>query len=486
MGMLISGLLKALLDVQLIDAEQAQRITENAASSNNDVADYIFHNSIVDSEAVATACAQYFGLVYNPQEWLDNPSLSEQIIYYSQHGRPAAALYNPRYLHTVKKNIPICIISANRFFNIRHRLASNTIASNPDEHTATEKLNGLLHQALNQRASDIHLEPFHDDYHIRLRTDGLLHHHKKLSHALCKRILTRLKVLSKTDMTQTRLPQDGRFTFKDSTHECDCRISFCPTIWGEKCVIRLLESNKKILQFDELGLTTKDKQTLLQAIHNPQGLILVTGPTGSGKTQTLYTILNYLNQAHLNISTLEDPVEIKLSGINQIHIDESIGLSFATVLRSLLRQDPDIIMIGEIRDTQTAELAIRAAHTGHLVLATLHTQNAIEAITRLKNLRIKCDHIASTLKLVIAQRLIRRLDNNTLMGRTGLFEMLPISPPLQHMIAENSTSLALKKWATHYGYTPLYQAGMTKVTQHETTLDELKRVINFDEAQYVH
>ena len=282
--------------------------------------------------------------------------------------------------------------------------------------------------------------------------------------------------MAQLDIAESRLPQDGRFTFTHNNHHCDCRINFCPTIRGEKVVIRLLDANQHLLQLNELGLLDDQKEMLLTHLNKAQGLILVTGPTGSGKTQTLYTAINYLNRITTNISTIEDPVEIKLHGINQIAVDESIELTFSTALRALLRQDPDIIMVGEIRDHETAELAIRAAQTGHLVLATLHTQDAAEAIPRLENLGVSRFNIASSLTLVIAQRLIRQLSDGALKSRTGIFELLPITPPIQHHITEKTTSLELRAIALSKGFTSLTMVGNIKITQGVTTQEELHRV----------
>lgn len=483
MGMQTSGLLKALIKKQLIEADYAQRISENAAAANHDIADYLLHHTRLDSERVAQACADYFNL---PTLTLHNlPSLqcNGTILYFKQDGILAAAIYRIQDLYTLENNVSPYIISAKRFHQITSQLINNA-AQQKNDYSATQKLNAIIKKALSQAASDVHIEPFYDDYHIRYRIDGELTHQHKISHTLAKQIITRLKVLSKADISQTRLPQDGRFSFTEAAQECDCRISFCPTIWGEKCVIRLLESNRRILQFEELGLCDQDKTILLQHISRPQGLILVTGPTGSGKTQTLYTILNYLNNADTNIYTLEDPVEIKLSGINQIHIDDSIGLTFATTLRSLLRQDPDIIMIGEIRDQATAELAIHAAHTGHLVLATLHTQDAIEAVPRLEHLGIKRYHIATTLKLVIGQRLIRITHNQHTHGRSGLFELFTINDAIAEAITANTSSSQLRNIAINQGFIPLDQAGLQKIRQNKTTLQELKRVINLEKLTY--
>ncbi|MCH9644311.1 MAG: GspE/PulE family protein [Gammaproteobacteria bacterium] len=267
----------------------------------------------------------------------------------------------------------------------------------------------ILQHAIHRHASDIHIENFEDNIRIRLRIDGLLHSYQQLPINLADAINSRFKIMAKLDITERRLPQDGRFEFQYQQQRFDCRFSSCPTLHGEKIVIRLLNTENKLLHISELGLLPQQLTTLHQVLSQPQGLILITGPTGSGKTQTLYALLNELNQEHRNIISIEDPIEIQLNQINQINVKHKIGLNFATLLRAILRQDPDIIMVGEIRDLETAEMVIRSAHTGHLVLATLHTRSANEAVNRLMNIGIHKHDIDATLKLVINQRLVRKL-----------------------------------------------------------------------------
>jgi len=270
-------------------------------------------------------------------------------------------------------------------------------------------VNKILLDAIEQGASDIHFEPYEENYRIRLRKDGILATLTTLPIHLASKFTARLKVLSHLDIAEQRLPQDGRFKIDFPSFTVDLRISTCPTLFGEKIVVRILDPTRVQLDMDMLGMENDQKIALLQAIHRPQGLILVTGPTGSGKTTSLYTALHLLNQGHLNISTVEDPIEIRLPGLNQVNIHPKIGLTFSSVLSAFLRQDPDVIMVGEIRDTETAEIAIRAAQTGHLVLSTLHTNSAPETLTRLIDMGIPAFHLATAVTLVIAQRLVRRL-----------------------------------------------------------------------------
>ena len=296
--------------------------------------------------------------------------------------------------------------------------------------------NELMHSAIDQHASDIHIEPFSSNINIRIRIDGLLHTKCQLPSHLADAINSRFKILSKLDITERRLPQDGRFEFQYKQNKFDCRLSSCPTLYGEKIVIRLLNTHNTLLDIKELGLLPTQLSILENTLTQPQGLILVTGPTGNGKTQTLYSLLQSLNQQHRNIISIEDPIEIQLHHINQVAVNYKIGLDFSTLLRTLLRQDPDIIMVGEIRDHETADMVIRAAHTGHLVLATLHTRNAKETINRLTNIGIRQHDIDTTLKLIMNQRLIRKICIHCnkkgcehcysgYQGRTGVFELVP-------------------------------------------------------------
>ncbi len=266
-------------------------------------------------------------------------------------------------------------------------------------------VDNIIMHAFQQSISDIHIESYETICRIRYRKHGILLLANEIPPQLAARIATRLKVMAKLNIAEKRLPQDGRFQL-DSI---DIRINICPTLFGEKIVLRLLNLNHISLEIDQLGFTQNQKALFINTISRPQGMILVTGPTGSGKTVTLYSALNYLNNSEKNISTVEDPIEIRLSGINQVNINTKIGLDFSTVLRAFMRQDPDIIMIGEIRDTETAQIAVKASQTGHLVLSTLHTNSAIETMTRLRALGIPSYHIAESVSLVIAQRLIRKL-----------------------------------------------------------------------------
>ena len=410
------------------------------------------------------------------------------------------------------------------FGSLKKHLSSNELAyeitnSYENDTSIVQYVHKILVAAVNQQASDVHFECHENYYQIRFRLDGILQPYVNPPMHLANRIITRLKIMAHLDIAERRLPQDGRFKLViDKTsvqQQMDCRMSTCPTIHGEKIVIRILNSSNTSLTIDNLGLTYHQKNIFLKYLAKPQGMILVTGTTGSGKTMTLYSAIKHINDTSLNISTVEDPVEIYLPSINQVNINPKAGLDFASVLRAFLRQDPDVIMVGEIRDLETAEICVRAAHTGHLVLSTLHTNSATETLTRLLNLGIPLYNIATSLKLIIAQRLVRRLcdyckreitlSNESLKqegfvldeltsskiyiahgcnkciqgykGRLGIFELFPITELIQHLILSNNDALTIATQAKKAGMVSLRAIGLLKVSQGLTSLSELNRVI---------
>ena len=468
-------LINALINDQVISALEGQTLLENARIAHMDLADFLYHHTAYDSARIAHAFARYVGCKTVSLADMQDPHLINHVIHAKINDHPIVAIYKAANLIHIPTTREWCVISALDYFKLYKTITPTTSAQQTEE-TIIEQLDAILLEGISKHASDIHFEPEEATVKVRLRIHGLLTLYRTLHHPIMTCFMTRLKVLANADITQTRLPQDGRFTFTYSNRHCDCRINFCPTIHGEKVVIRLLDATQHPLQLNELGFIDEQKALFITHLSRAQGLILVTGPTGSGKTQTLYTAINYLNRITTNISTIEDPVEIKLPGINQINIDESIQLTFATALRALLRQDPDVIMVGEIRDQETAELAIRAAQTGHLILATLHTEDAIEAIPRLLNLGISNFNIAATLKLVVAQRLIRQFNNGVLSNRTGIFELLVITPEIQQHIIQQTQSLHLKKWLLAEGFQSLAAQGRYKINQKLTTTEELWRV----------
>ncbi|ELR66397.1 Type IV fimbrial assembly, ATPase PilB [Photobacterium marinum] len=385
-----------------------------------------------------------------------------------------------------------------------------------DTAPVTRYINQVLLDAVRKKASDIHFEPYEENYRIRFRCDGILHQHATPPAHLSRRLSTRLKVMSKLNIAERRQPQDGRIKLRlTPTLAVDLRVSTLPTLWGEKVVLRILDSSSASLDIDILGYNQLQKQAYLDALQQPQGMILMTGPTGSGKTVSLYTGLKILNTEERNISTAEDPVEINLPGINQVQINSKIGLGFAEALRSFLRQDPDVVMVGEIRDLETGSIAIKAAQTGHLVLSTLHTNSAAETITRLTNMGVEDFNLASSLSLIIAQRLARRLCNHCkevhqlddfvrekleigadttiyqartsgcddcnkgYIGRVGIYEVMPFTRELAEALMAGATTLELEDIACRQGMQTLQQSGIEKLKEGITSLAELQRVLHF-------
>ncbi|MBN1684790.1 MAG: Flp pilus assembly complex ATPase component TadA [Gammaproteobacteria bacterium] len=370
----------------------------------------------------------------------------------------------------------------------------------------------MINNAVLKKASDIHVEIYETYCRIRFRIDGILHEIEKPQRDLFEQIISRIKILSQLNIAEKRLPQDGHFLFPMAQNKpLNIRVSVCPTAFGEKAVLRLLDDELKIRGIDSLGFDEIQKKHFLNAITKPQGLILVTGPTGSGKTVTLYSALNYLNSGEKNISTVEDPVEICLAGMNQIPAHSKIGLNFSHTLRALLRQDPDIIMIGEIRDLETAEIAIKAAQTGHLVLSTLHTNSALEAITRLKNMGIAPYHMTASLRLMTAQRLLRKLCEKCkkayrpskieqqqfhitsdmpiykpngccechkgYLGRMAIHEIYPVDESAHPCILDKNPA-KLKDFFNEKNIKTLYENAIQKVYEGKTSLEEIKRVMD--------
>ncbi|MAS24998.1 MAG: type IV-A pilus assembly ATPase PilB [Oceanospirillaceae bacterium] len=376
-------------------------------------------------------------------------------------------------------------------------------------------VNKMLLDAIKGGSSDIHFEPYEKRYRVRYRTDGLLHEVASPPINLAGKIAARLKVMSRMDISERRIPQDGRIKMKLSKNKAiDFRVNTLPTLWGEKIVLRILDPSSAKLGIDMLGYEPEQKDLYMEALSKPQGMILVTGPTGSGKTVSLYTGLNILNVEGTNISTAEDPVEINLEGINQVNVNAKVGLDFAAALRSFLRQDPDVVMVGEIRDLDTASIAIKAAQTGHLVLSTLHTNSAAETLTRLANMGVPSFNIATSVTLIIAQRLARRLCpsckepadlpqealidagfseamlasaelfkpvgcdqcKNGYKGRVGIYEVVKITDPISRIIMEGGNSIEISDAARKEGFHDLRVSALQKVAQGVTSLEEANRV----------
>jgi len=380
-------------------------------------------------------------------------------------------------------------------------------------------VNKLLMDAINRGASDIHFEPYEKFCRVRFRIDGMLHEVAQPPLALAGRIAARMKILSRLDIAERRVPQDGRIKLRISKNRAiDFRVSTLPTLFGEKVVARILDPSSASLGIEKLGYEPEQQRLFLDAIHRPYGMVLVTGPTGSGKTVSLYTAVNILNTPDRNISTAEDPVEINLAGINQVNINDRAGLTFSAALKAFLRQDPDIILVGEIRDLETAEIAIKAAQTGHMVLSTLHTNDAPKTLTRLVNMGVAPFNIASAVLLIVAQRLARRLCPNckkqmnlpkeallkagfkeaeipTLKiygpnhdgcdscsggykGRVGIYQVMPISEKIGEIIMRGGTSLDIEHQAKRDGVPDLRDSALKKVRDGMTSLEEIERVTN--------
>ncbi|MCF7798009.1 MAG: GspE/PulE family protein [Candidatus Marinimicrobia bacterium] len=377
-------------------------------------------------------------------------------------------------------------------------------------------VNSLLVQAIQERASDIHIEPQENDLRVRLRIDGMLKELPAATKRLQEGVVARIKILSNMDIAERRVPQDGRVKFKIMGRGVDVRVSTIPGIYGEKIVMRILDKGSTSLNIEDLGMAPNLLTQFKAACRQAHGMVLVTGPTGSGKTTTLYSVLNYVNTPHLNIMTVEDPVEYRLNGINQIQARPNVGLTFANALRSFLRQDPDIIMVGEIRDLETGEIAIKAALTGHLVLSTLHTNDAVATIIRLLNMGIDKYLIASSVSVIVAQRLVRRIclackqpvepspevmtaftsrgvdmsektffqgkgckqcSNTGYWGRMPLHEILFMSSEIKEMIVQDKSESELKRVAAQSGMVSLIEDGVNKAARGLTSLEEVMRVI---------
>ncbi|MBQ0920179.1 type IV-A pilus assembly ATPase PilB [Hydrogenophaga aromaticivorans] len=396
--------------------------------------------------------------------------------------------------------------------------SDKTLSSEVDDAPVVKFLHKMLLDAFNMRASDLHFEPYEHNYRVRFRIDGELREIASPPIAIKDKLASRIKVISRMDISEKRVPQDGRMKLKVGPDRViDFRVSSLPTLFGEKIVIRILDPSSAKVGIDALGYEPEEKKRLMEAIGRPYGMVLVTGPTGSGKTVSLYTCLNILNKPGINISTAEDPSEINLPGVNQVNVNEKAGLTFAAALKAFLRQDPDVIMVGEIRDLETADISIKAAQTGHMVLSTLHTNDAPTTLTRMMNMGIPTFNIASSVILITAQRLARRLCptckapldvprkalidagfkpedldgtwtpykpvgcsacNNGYKGRVGIYQVMPISEEIQRIILKGGSALDIAQQAGREGVRTLRESGLLKVRQGMTSLEEVLSVTN--------
>jgi len=559
----LSGLAKRLVIDGLLEEEQASEAQAKALKSREPFVTYLVENSMVASSAIASSACHEFGVPLFDLASMDLEAapvalVDEKLIrqhhtlpLFRRGNRLFVAVSDPTNLqaldeikfHTGISTETILVEEDKLAKAIDHALDSadtsmsdlldedldNLDISSGDEDEKRDDstdpdiddtpvvrfVNKVLLDAINKGASDIHIEPYEKSFRIRFRQDGVLKEVAAPPLTMATRLVSRLKVMSKMDIAERRKPQDGRIKMALSKKRAiDFRVNTCPTLFGEKVVLRILDPTSAQLGIDALGYEEEQKQLYLQNLEKPYGMILVTGPTGSGKTVSLYTGLNILNTADRNISTCEDPVEINLTGINQCHMNPKAGLTFASALRAFLRQDPDIIMVGEIRDLETAEIAIKAAQTGHMVMSTLHTNDAPQTLTRLANMGVPPYNIASSVNLIIAQRLARRLCNNCkkpveipkaalleegfveeeigdvklyspvgcdqcadgYKGRVGIYQVMPVSEAMGRIIMENGNAMQLADQAKAEGIADLRTSGLKKVRDGVTSLEEINRV----------
>jgi type IV pilus assembly protein PilB len=560
----LSGLALCLVDAGLLSEQEALRYQEQAYQQKTPLVTFLVANKILDSLTIAAAASRQFGVPLFDLDAMDMgvvpiKLVSDKLIQkhhilplYQRGNRLFLAVSDPTNLqaldevkfHTglateiilveenkLAKAIDAALEAADSSFQdlLDENLESLKIESAAEDQggIVTESevedapivrfVNKILLDSIKKGASDIHFEPYEKSFRIRFRIDGLLHEVTSPPQSLATRIISRIKVMSKLDIAERRIPQDGRIKMLLSRNKTiDFRVSTCPTLFGEKAVLRLLDPTSAQIGIDKLGFEPVQKERFLNAIHKPYGMILVTGPTGSGKTVTLYTALNILNTPDKNISTAEDPVEITVPGINQVNVNPKAGLTFASALRAFLRQDPDIIMVGEIRDLETAEIAVKAAQTGHLVLSTLHTNDAPQSLNRLAQMGIPPFNIASSVLLILAQRLARRLceyckhpanyppelllktgfrqeelDDLEIFtanpegcehctkgykGRVGIYQVMPISEAINKLILEGGSAVAIAQQAKAEGINDLRESGLNKVRQGVTSIEEIDRV----------
>jgi type IV pilus assembly protein PilB len=562
----LGGLAGRLIMDSLITADQAMEAQKEATAARIPFVQHLVESKGIDSAKIAAAAASEFGVPLMDLRAFDNAQLPEDLVdiklIQKHHALPLfkrgkrlfIALADPTNLQALdeikfhtginteaiivdQKALSAAISQATETKDAIEQLgdlesgqfedleveaidendrADGDLNMEADDTPIVRFVNKVLLDAIKAGASDIHFEPYEHTYRVRFRADGILKEVVQPPKALAPRLAARLKVMSRMDISERRIPQDGRIQMRLSkTRAIDMRVNTLPTLFGEKIVLRILDPTSATLGIDALGYEPHQKKLFTDALDKPQGMILVTGPTGSGKTVSLYTGLNILNTPERNISTAEDPVEINLEGINQVPVNPKVGLNFADALRSFLRQDPDVIMVGEIRDLETAEISIKAAQTGHLVLSTLHTNSAAETITRLLNMGVPAFNLATAVTLIIAQRLARRLCskcaepidelpeesllelgftkemlkgatikravgcescNHGYKGRTGIYEVVQITQKIARMILEGKNSMEIADEARKEGFHSLRTSALMKVAQGLISLEEANRV----------
>ena len=564
MSQRLSGLAKRFCDDGIISEELATSATKAASDQGISLIQHLVNNQLANAQDVAVSAGEEFGLPvfdlasYNkdliPKEVVSDKLIQKHAVIplYKRGNKLYVAVSDPTNvdaLDEIKFNtgltVEAILTESNKLKSLidgylNSKDLSSLGASDDDddfgdlevddeqdeEQDVTQSeaddapvvkfINKMLLTAIKTGASDLHFEPYEKRYRVRFRTDGVLHEVSSPPNKIAAKISARLKVMSKMDIAERRVPQDGRIKLKVSkTKSIDFRVNTLPCLFGEKLVLRILDSSSAQMGIDALGYEEDQKAMYMNALEQPQGMILVTGPTGSGKTVSLYTGLNILNTPERNISTAEDPVEINLEGINQCNVNNKVGLTFAEALRSFLRQDPDIIMVGEIRDLETAEISIKAAQTGHMVMSTLHTNSAPETLTRMINMGVPAFNLATSVNLIIAQRLGRRLCsackttidvpedvlreegftdediaqnfkvyqpvgcdkcNKGYKGRVGIYEVVKVTPPISKIIMQGGNSIEIAAACKKEGFDDLRRSSLKKVMQGVTSLEEANRV----------
>ncbi|AWL30212.1 type IV-A pilus assembly ATPase PilB [Acinetobacter defluvii] len=558
-----SGFIRRLVDDGVLSAQQMQSALDNAKKNKLNIVAYLIEYANLKplqlAETIALEFAEplfdldSFDSVQFPKEVIESNLLHKHLMLpLVQHGNVLyIAISDPTNIEALdaarfnsRLNIEVVIVEHHKLLKCLEKYfteetnfdfggddidvdiistdESNTPSDQDDQPSEDEApivkyINKLLIDAIRMGASDLHFEPYEKSYRVRYRVDGVLRSITNPPLQLATRLASRLKVMSQMDISEKRIPQDGRIKLKLSkTKAIDFRVNSLPTLFGEKLVLRILDPSSAMLGIDALGYEEEQKALFMEALEKPQGMLLITGPTGSGKTVSLYTGLNILNTESSNISTAEDPVEINLEGINQVNVNPKVGLTFSVALKSFLRQDPDIIMVGEIRDLETAEIAIKAAQTGHMVMSTLHTNSAPETLTRLRNMGVPSFNIATSVNLVIAQRLARRLcphckapieiPKNSLLemgfteediahpdfqifqpvgcpecregykGRVGVYEVMKVTPEISKIIMEDGNALEIAAASEKLGFNNLRRSGLIKVMNGLTSLQEINRV----------
>ena len=556
----ISGLARALLQADRVSEVDIQTIHKQSVSTKQPFIDLLLQSSKISAVDLAVFCSETFGyplidlqaleVSLLPTKVLDAKMMqSNRVFPIAKRGnRIAIAISDPTQIHVLDQvkfqtasNVEPVIVQHDvllQFLENATKDASQSLnemvsdsldvdlfaedagvevqeaeSTEIDDAPVVRFLQKILLDAINSGASDIHFEPFEKFYRIRFRVDGVLREVSLPPISIKEKLASRIKVLSRLDISEKRIPQDGRMKLVLSpTKSIDFRVSTLPTLFGEKLVLRILDASQAQLGIDSLGYEPEQKELLLDAIQRPYGMVLVTGPTGSGKTVSLYTCLNLLNKPGINISTAEDPAEINLPGINQVNVNEKAGLTFAAALRSFLRQDPDIVMVGEIRDLETADIAIKAAQTGHMVFSTLHTNDAPSTLVRLMNMGVAPFNIASSVIMITAQRLARRLctckkpatvpdeillqagfkkeeldgswqpyepgscdrcGGSGYKGRVGIYQLMPISESIERIILQQGTTADIEDQARKEGVKTLRESGLQKVKQGMTSLEEI-------------